>query len=527
MSPILPSRLPKNRDILESRFTHGELCEKTEVDSKLELIEEYAVEPPFSSVRISRQNDSGVYSYAVTEPVLLDDSRSFLERARRDFISSLTSYPASRKERIILIRTFIKNFNVSTKSRLSELELEKVFYFIYRELEGSGRIQAPLLDDSIEDISCVGPNVPLHVVHRKYGSIVSNIVFGEDSELDNFVRLIVQRSGKHISIAVPMVDCSLPNGARLQATLGREVTKNGSSFTIRRFKDNPFTPLDLIELGTMNEDVAVYLWQAIEKGENMFIIGGTASGKTTTLNAILLFVPPNKKIVSIEDTKEINIPHENWIQSVTRQGTGDVNPLTRKRVGEVDMFDLLVNSLRQRPDYIIVGEVRGREAYTVFQSMATGQTALSTFHSNDIPSLIHRLEGEPLNIPRSMISSLKIVVVQGVVNVRGNTVRRVKKVVEIVGLEKSSNEVVTNTVYEWDPVSDKILFNGHSYFMDRVLKAEGMTLEQLNADILRKGKLLEEMEKEMEVNSSSFTDRVYNKGDEVHLNQDQESGDGS
>lgn len=487
-------QLSETNHRLDSKYSQEELCKGVPLEESHEIIEEYQIEPPFSSVRILKERGTGVYSYEVVEPVLRKDTFPFMAKARNHFLESIDAFPESRKERLAFIRKLLRQYNQLSKSNISDIELEKTFYYFYREFEGYGRIQAPLLDEMIEDISCVGSNTPIYVVHRKFGSIATNIIFENDSELDEFVRIIVQRSGKHISIAVPMVDCSLPGGARVQATLGREVTKNGPTFTIRRFRNDPLTPIDLIKLGTMSADVAAYIWQALEVGQNIFVVGGTASGKTTTLNAILSFIPIDKKIVSIEDTKELNIPHENWVQTLTRQGTGDVNPATGKRIGEVNMFDLLVNSLRQRPDYIIVGEVRGREAYTVFQSMAVGHTAVSTFHSNDIPSFIHRLEGEPLNIPRSMISSLNIILLQGIVKVGGRSVRRILKVVEVVGVERQTNEVITNPVFEWDQNADRFFFSGHSYMHERILRSEKITLEQLNISMDRKKKALEEVE---------------------------------
>ncbi len=492
----------------------------TTLDPDQQLVEEYVISPTFSSVRIMKHGKNGTYSYVVEEPSLSKEASIIYREARSGLISSITSHPKAREERIDYMRRFLISFSSSSKKGIGAQEIDVVLYYLTKEFEGYGKVEVPLLDENIEDISCVGPNTPLYVVHRKYGSIVSNLNFDSEEELNDFVRLAVQRSGKHISISSPMVDCSLPNGARLQATFGREVTKNGSTFTIRRFKNDPYTPLDLIELGTMNSDMAVYLWLAIEGGENMFIIGGTASGKTTTLNSILLFVPPNKKIVSIEDTKELNIPHENWIQSLTRQGTGDVNPSTRKRVGELDMFDLLVSSLRQRPDYIIVGEVRGREAYTVFQSMATGQSAISTFHSSDISSFVHRLEGEPLNIPRSMISALDIVILQSQTVVANKTVRRINSIVEIGGIDNSTNEVVTNTVFQWEPVSDSFKYSGHSYFEDQLLTRNTWSLENLNDEIDRRKKFIESALESRTAIFSNFSEMVSkyyaDKGERTH-----------
>jgi flagellar protein FlaI len=473
-------------------------------ESSKQILEEYVISPPFSSVKIMKSKEDGILTYTVVEPPLSEKEDNFFKRVRSQFISSIVSYPEAREDRINLMKSFLKSVNVPPSGALPDQELEKILYYITREFEGYGKVEVPMVDENVEDISCVGPDTPLYVVHKKYGSIVSNLKFESEEELDAFVRLVVQRSGKHISISAPMVDCSLPNGARLQATLGREVTKNGSTFTVRRFKRDPFTPIDLIKLGTMNTDIAVYLWLAIESGENMFIIGGTASGKTTTLNSILLFIPPGKKIVSIEDTRELNIPHENWVQSLTRQGIGDVNPSTRKKVGELDMFDLLVSSLRQRPDYIIVGEVRGREAYTVFQSMATGQPAIGTFHSSDVPSFIHRLEGEPLKIPRSMISALDIVILQSLTNVANTTVRRIKSIVEISGMDSTTNEILTNTVFQWDPILDSFKYSGHSNLEERMITRNNWSLEHLNDEISRRKEFLEKMSKAQTIDFSNF-----------------------
>ncbi len=474
----------------------------------MELIEDYEIQPPFSRVMIVKEKESGTLSYLVIEPTLNQDSVDFYKKARKAFVASLDSFPPKGTERTKTIREYLMRYGRRVNRDLTELEIEKILYFFVREFEGFGPVEVPLLDNNVEDISCVGTSAPVFIVHRRYGSLVSNVMFKDEDDLNNYIRLIVQRSGKHISVAVPMVDCTLPNGSRLQATLGREVTKNGPSFTIRRFRDEPFTPIDLVELGTLDPHAAVYLWRAVEKGQNMFIVGGTASGKTTMLNSILLFVPVNKKVVSIEDTRELKIPHENWIQTVTRQGTGDINPATRKRVGELDMFDLLVNSLRQRPDYVVIGEVRGREAYTVFQSMATGQSAIATFHSSDIPALIHRLEGEPLNIPRSMLSSLNIVVLLGQVKRGTATLRRVKKIVEIVGVDKFSNEVETNTAFEWDPASDKLIYGGHSHFLDQIIRSENESVEGLNQETSGRLELIDRLRRNERISSEDFVSEI-------------------
>src|SRR5438876_650380 len=201
---------------------------------------------------------------------------------------------------------------------LHPVSKERIMYYVNRDFTRYGPIDVVMTDPQVEDVSCDGVRVPFYIYHRKYGSIPSNLKFDSAEELDSFVVWLAQRSGKHISVAQPMLDATIPDGSRLQATLGMHVTKRGSSFTIRRFRENPFTPLDLVRFKTMSPEMMAYLWLAIENGQSMLICGGTASGKTTTLNAILLFIPPQMKIVSIEDTRELNLPHENWVPLLTR-----------------------------------------------------------------------------------------------------------------------------------------------------------------------------------------------------------------
>src|SRR6266566_2465361 len=316
---------------------------------------------------------------------------------------------------------------------LHPVSKERVLYYVYRDFIRYGPIDVVMTDAQVEDVSCDGVRVPLYIYHRKYGSIPSNLKFDNAEELDSFVVWLAQRSGKHISVAKPMLDATIPDGSRLQATLGMHVTKRGSSFTIRRFRENPFTPLDLVRFKTMSPEMMAYMWLAIENGQSMLICGGTASGKTTTLNAILLFIPPQMKIVSIEDTRELNLPHENWVPLLTRAGFGGKSAHTGKAAGEIDMFDLLTAALRQRPQYMMIGEVRGPEAFVVFQAMATGKSAYTTFHADDVQA-----------------------------KVGTDMTRRVKAMVEVVGTDPESNELITNSAYTWNPADDTFNYSGHS-----------------------------------------------------------------
>ncbi len=350
-------------------------------------------------------------------------------------------------------------------------------------------------DPNFEDCSCDGVDVPLYIYHRKYGSIRSNLRFEKESVLDGFVVWLAQKCGKHISVASPLLDATIPDGSRLQATLGKHVTKKGSSFTIRRFKENPFTPLDLLKFKTMSTEMMAYLWIGIEHGQSMLVCGGTASGKTTTLNAVLLFIPPQMKIVSIEDTRELNLPHENWVPGLTREGFGGKSAVTGRAAGEIDMFDLLTAAMRQRPQYLMVGEVRGKEAYVVFQAMATGKTCYSTFHAEDVQAMVHRMENDPINLPRALITALNMVLLQAQVKVGTKMTRRVKSLTEIVGIDPETNELITNSVYTWNPADDTFNYSGHSYVYEKVRMARNWSPREMEREIKRRVDILEYMKK--------------------------------
>jgi flagellar protein FlaI len=313
--------------------------------------------------------------------------------------------------------------------------------------------------------------------------------------------MLAQKCGKHISIAEPMLDATMPDGSRIQMTLSKAVTAKGSTFTIRRFKADPITATDLIKFKTLSSEMVAYLWLAVENGINALIAGGTAAGKTSTLNAICSFIPRESKIVSIEETREINLPHPNWIPGVVRSGFGEV--INDKLAGEIDLYDLMKAALRQRPEYILVGEIRGKEAYVLFQAMATGHTTYSTFHADSAQSLIHRLEGKPIEIPRVMLQSLDIVTIQVQAELGDKRVRRVKQIVEIVDIDPMTKEILTNEVFRWDPVQDHFYFSGKSYVMERIRSQHGQSKEDMLDELSRRVEILEWMQ---ENNIRAFKD---------------------
>jgi archaeal flagellar protein FlaI len=450
-------------------------------------LEVTAVNPPYSYSRISYNDRSKEYLYEVIEPQLTAHEKGLVAHLKATLNVILGSETANltNTDKRAYLRGEVEEYFRSRGVTLSPLSTERVVYYVLRDFVGYGPVDALILDIDVEDISCDGVDVPLFIFHGKYESVKTNVVFHDEESLNSFIVMLGQRCSKSVSVSAPILDGTTPEGHRVQATYGREVTTRGASFTIRRFKERPFTPVDLVLMGSANEEMVAYFWLAAEQGESLIICGGPAAGKTSTLNAIALFIPPTSKIVSIEDTREVNLPHENWIPGATRTGTGDRGP-DGKTAGEVDMFDLVRAALRQRPNYIIVGEVRGRETYTMFQAMATGHTTYSTMHADSVKSMVNRLENPPINTPRILLSALNNVIIQIQARTEKGVVRRLKQVLEIVGFEPETNELITNTVYEWDPSTDGFVFKGHSFLFDKITELKNFTTEEMDAEFQRR-----------------------------------------
>jgi type IV secretory pathway ATPase VirB11/archaellum biosynthesis ATPase len=365
--------------------------------------------------------------------------------------------------------------------RAAQLSKDKIFYHLFREYLGYGVIDIVMLDDGIEDISCDGPDVPVFLYHKKYEEMTTNIYFETPEMLDSFVVRLAQVCGKQISIFSPIVDGKLPDGSRLQSTLAKTVTLE-STFTIRRFRENPLTPVDLINAHSFSVDMAAYFWLAIENSASVLFCGGTASGKTTALNALSLFIPSAHKIISIEDTREVSLPHKNWIAGNTRQGfsSSDQN----KTGKDIDMFDLIRAALRQRPKVIIVGEVRGKEAYSLFQAMATGHTSYATVHASSIHTLIQRLENPPISLPRALLTSLDIIIFQNAIEIGKKTVRRMTSVTEVIKLDPDTNQLIFMEPFRWvSKTDDRFEGGGGSKILNTIRLQNDWTEEQLEEEL--------------------------------------------
>ncbi|WP_335999252.1 type II/IV secretion system ATPase subunit [Halorientalis halophila] len=362
---------------------------------------------------------------------------------------------------------------------LSEYQVEKLLYVLKRNFIGYARIDPVKHDINVEDISCDGYNSRVFVYHTDYEQIISNIEHGE-SELDDFVVKLAQRSGKGISKRQPQVDATLPDGSRAQLTLGREVSDHGTNYTIRQFKDVPFTPIDLINWNTFSLDEMAFLWLCIENNKSLIFAGGTASGKTTSLNAVSLFIPSSAKIVSIEDTREVELPQRNWVASVTRPSFGEDD------TGDVDEFDLLEAALRQRPDYIVMGEIRGEEGRTLFQVMSTGHTTYTTFHADSVGEVIKRFTTEPINVSKTLFTALDLVSIQTQTRTGGRKVRRNKTLTEINEYSAENDEINVRDVYQWQAETDTFIQMGQSNTLEEIKFDRGWDQEKLDEELFKR-----------------------------------------
>src|SRR5712692_2370241 len=427
---------------------------------------------------VTKEEGREGYTYQVIEPSLSEAEKARLADIKKLLVDELDVDLRSigtpeKAERYLSLK--IKELAKKYGYKIPAPAMTKLLYYITRDFIRLGKIEPLMRDKQIEDISCDGSGIPLYIWYRDYESIPTNIVFKTDEELDTFVSKLAYSAGKHVSLSEPIVDASLADGSRLHLTYGKEITQKGSTFTIRKFRVDPLTVVDLIKYNTLSSDVAAYLWYLIEKKLALLVAGGTASGKTTTLNALSMFIEPGQKVVSVEDTPELNLPHENWVQSVTR-GVGTA--------GEITMFDLLKASLRQRPDIIIVGEVRGQEAYTLLQSIATGHGGLGTIHADSVEAVINRLTTEPMNIPRSLVgSTLDCIAMQLKIRLADKSVRRLVGVSEVVGHDARTGDIILNDVFKWDPVADKFSYTGRSKLFDKITQRFGTKPEEIRRDI--------------------------------------------
>lgn len=456
-----------------------------------EVIERYPIREGIAEVVIAASQGQILEPEYFAVEIQLSPEELFALEKLKDILSKELEPPRAGEEedaKKILLQTadrILKKYGKAL-GKLDEKSKDKLFYYLERDMTGFGPLNIMMEDYKIEDISCDGVNVPVYVWHRDYESIPTNIIFTDRDVLDDFIIQLAHKSEKHISSAFPILDAMIYGKHRLAATFREEVSPKGSTFTIRKFREKPFSITELIANKLLSPEMAAYFWMLIEHKANILVAGATGSGKTTILNALSCFIKPRMKIVTCEETAELNIPSENWVRFVTRESYG----LGVLKTGEITLYDLVKTSLRYRPDYLIVGEVRGEEAFVLFQAIATGHGGLSTIHAESIESAVKRLISPPMNIPPSHIPLLDAVALIERVSfskpIEGKTYgRRMRYVWEILDHE---NYV---TIAKWDPLTDSFSIDlSNSTVLDKIAVRLARTKEDIIAEIMRRAALL-------------------------------------
>ncbi|HLC31083.1 MAG TPA: type II/IV secretion system ATPase subunit [Candidatus Nanoarchaeia archaeon] len=462
------------------------------IQDKKQVDVRYMLVPPYASAHIYWNKELGELVYDLEEPTLQDFEKAALDKLEEALLEIININVVVDKT----LEATTSYIDKTARLLIDELNLKigsdtytKLFYYLFRDFVGMNETDPILRDYFIEDIECNGVDTPVYVIHRVYRNLKTNIVFKDVEKLGSFVEKLAQRCGRYVSYAQPLLDGTLPDGSRVNATYTKDVTSRGPTFTIRKFTKVPWTPTQLISFNTLSPEMLAYFWMLLEHKSSILIAGGTASGKTTLLNALAFFIPPEARVVSIEDTREINLPRENWLPAVSRTSIGV------GKVGEVDLFALLKSSFRQNPEYLIVGEVRGKEAFVLFQGMASGHASISTIHADSVDTLIRRLQTPPISLSPTLVNSLDCVTIATHAIANHQETRRVREIVEILNIEKDGTALI-NTPFIWEPTQDQFFFKKQSKVLEKISARRGIPIEKLQKEFITRAKLLYEMYKQ-------------------------------
>ncbi|MFA9496661.1 MAG: type II/IV secretion system ATPase subunit, partial [Candidatus Bathyarchaeota archaeon] len=450
-----------------------------EIKPQYEIIDEYVVTEPHSKVKILSSPDlgGGIY-YFIEEAPLSQEQQDTYEKIVNILSKEFTSPEGEHidpKEYVYEQAEIIAEKYHRSLGKFTIEEWDRVFYYVVKDLTGYGPLQTIMDDPNIEDISCNGIDMPLYIWHRTHESIPSNIMFKSNQLLNDFLVKMAHKSGKHISSAQPVLDAMLPEKHRLAATFMKEISMKGSTFCIRKFREEPFSIVDLINVGTINTRIAAYFWLILEYKKSFMIVGGTGAGKTSMLNALLSLMSQNDKIVTVEEVPELSPPVTNWTQLNSRESFNFGDGPS----GSISLFDLIKVSLRYRPDYVIVGEVRGDEAYVLFQALATGHGGLCTMHADSIDRVVKRLTSPPMNVSEVYIPLMNIALYIQRVELPetkdGKAFgRRIRSVSEIAEFENY------HEVSRWDPREDKYMtMFKDSFILQQISVSSGLSMDQL------------------------------------------------
>jgi archaeal flagellar protein FlaI len=458
----------------------NKITDKTKIDVR------YCLVSPFAFAHIYWDPKKYEVVYDIEEPLLTKEETRQKEQiilAMRNLIDIDNVIEKDMNTLLNYIDERFKLLAIEFGINISYETYKKIYYYLCRDFLGFNETEPLLRDYFVEDIECNGISTPVYIVHRIYRNLKTNLVFKDYNRLESFVEKLAQRCEKYISYANPILDASLPDGSRVNATYTKDITSRGPTFTIRKFTKIPWTPSKLISFNTLSPEMLAYLWILVQHKMNILIIGGTSSGKTTLLNALAFFIPPEARVVSIEDTRELNLPRENWLPSVVRTSTG------LQKTDEIDLFTLLRSSFRQNPDYVIVGEVRGKEAYVLFQGMASGHSSISTIHADSVDTVIKRLETPPIELSPTLLNVLDSVCVMTHAVVKKQETRKLKEIVEIININ-SQGVAMTNTPFMWNPTDNQFYFAKNSKIFEKIAKRYGLHIEELELEFRRRVQLI-------------------------------------
>ncbi len=463
--------------------------EEKEAKKKAAVVEEYG------NVKIMKVEGEPLLVYAIPLPRPTVAERKIIE-ILKDATARLISLTGTKFRDREAKKNFYKQKVIEIIESTPELGIppaRKEYYAeaVVREMIGYGPLDFLLEDDELEEIMVIGPKRPVYVFHRRYGMMKSTIEFVTDEEIREIIDKIARDVGRRIDIENPLLDARLPDGSRVNATIP-PISVDGSTITIRKFREDPYTIVDLMGFGTFSGEVAAFLWLAVDgmgaRPANILVAGGTGSGKTTTLNVLAAFIPAYERVITIEDTAELNLPLDHWVRLETR-------PPGIEGTGEVDMSALVKNALRMRPDRIIVGEVRGEEAFTLFTAMNTGHDgSMGTIHSNSARETLVRITSPPMSVPEVMVTALDFIVVQHRIHDRRKgTIRRITEIAEVI---KQDEKPVVRTLYTWDARSDAtVQISSNPAYLKLLSDYTALEVSDLLDEISRRAEFLEGLRK--------------------------------
>ena len=465
------------------------------ISENYRVLESYPLYEPYVYAKILENKDTGELIYYVDEAMLNPDERRAYAEILNIVVSEipppeeLGDVNAVRQYLMDRVKRLLRRYRGYFK--ISQSLISTMAYYLERDLLGFGPVDPLMRDPNIEDISIDGVNRPIYVYHTYYENLPTNIVPVNDEALDDLVVKLIHMAEKHVSVAVPVVDAQLPDGSRVAVTYRREVSPGGSTITIRKFRAKPFTFTELVNIGVISPEIAGYFWLMMDYHKSFMVIGVTGAGKTTFLNAMATFIRPNMKIITVEEVPEIKLPHKNWVRLIPRLAFGP------QKIGEITLFDLVKATLRMRPDYLIVGEVRGEEAYVLFQAVNTGHGGISTMHAENFEAAKNRLVSPPMNVPIVYIPAMNIFVLIRRIRVRrGDRERVVRRVIEVAEPQLRGNDITFTTVFRWNPSTDSFeTYLERSSLVREVADERGVPVREVIEDIRRRSELVSIMVK--------------------------------